>query len=363
MTSKLPRVIVTGNDSADLDSIISALLFAYISQLNDKSRLYIPLIKVPKVDLELRPELKFVFEGIETDYRQLICIDDIKLTPNDTGLVLVDHNKLTAPFNTEEWERCVIGVIDHHVDEKCYLDASFRIISAVGSTASLVMDYFHVDQQPKWLNNEIIQLALAPLLVDTMNLKWELGRTTELDIKVFNALTQHQVYTTTSNTDYYNEIERVKSEVDNLSTYDILRKDYKEFADVNGYRVGTSSVAWNFEAWISRDRLDVITSTLHRYARDRDLDVVLIVTGYEHDRDHTRGGDYRRELGLFIVNKNLLPVRTEFENNQSLQLQNIVSDNKHNLFFYKQGNVKLSRKQTWPLLKGCVESLPKKQKL
>ncbi|CEI85870.1 hypothetical protein RMCBS344292_00319 [Rhizopus microsporus] len=40
---KQPQVIVSGNDSADLDSIISSLLFAYFSNLRDKTKTYVPV--------------------------------------------------------------------------------------------------------------------------------------------------------------------------------------------------------------------------------------------------------------------------------------------------------------------------------
>lgn len=345
--------------NVDLDSIISSLLFAYLSRFENKEEVYIPLIKVPKADLELRPELKYVLNTIGLDYKKLVTIDEIDTT-HATDIVLIDHNHLTAPLNTEEWNNHVIGVLDHHVDEKLYLDAPMRVIDMVGSCVTLVLKQFGVSTSSPWLDEDIARLAMAPLLVDTVNLKWDLGRTTQADVEVYEVLSS-MVFTAQaqgSTESYFKAIERVKSEVDAMSNYDILRRDYKEFSDVNGYRIGTSAVTWNFNDWVKRenDSTESIVKAAKDYANERALDMEVIFTAFDHDREGA--GDYRRELAVFVINKDLLGVKKSLEENKELGLQSHhfkdSSTDNESYEFYKQGNVKMSRKQVWPLLKQLI---------
>jgi exopolyphosphatase len=311
--------------------------------LKDNTQLYIPLVKVPKADLQLRPELTFVFESAHVDTQKLVCIDEVQLTP--CALVLIDHNQVTSPFG-EEWSNKVVGVLDHHVDEHLYSNALLRVVQMVGSCVTLVLDHF--SESSDWLNDQVIQLALAPLLVDTVNFNKELNRTTDLDIHML-AWLKKSCHKQQDLTRYFKDIEHAKSQVDNMSNRDILRRDYKEFT-VNGYRIGTSSVPWYFQAWMDRDGVDTINEAVTSYGKERTLDMEVIFTSYDHD------GDYRRELAVFAFNKDLMPIKQTLEQTEKIQLDSFsVSSNAPHLDYYQQGNVKMSRKQVWPLLKEILE--------
>ncbi|KAI8641799.1 hypothetical protein BD408DRAFT_367737 [Parasitella parasitica] len=349
VNSTAKKVIVTGNDSADLDSIISALLFAYLSSKQDETTLYIPLVKVPKADLALRPELAHVMGLVHLDHQKLLCIDELTLDA-DASVVLVDHNHLTPPL--AQYDDRVIGVLDHHVDEHFYQSAPLRRVEMVGSCVTLVLDHF---PDYLWTNNtEIAQLALGPLLIDTVNLKWELGRTTELDVAVYHKLIEalygvQSTSTTLLTDDYFKSIEKVKSRVDTMSSYDILRRDYKEFV-VDGYRIGTSAVTWHFRAWAERDSAQAIKQAAIDYADKRQLDMEVIFTAFDHD------GDYRRQLAVFVIQPKLQRVQNNLEKNLDIQLTPIKEFEATG--FYDQGNIRMSRKQVWPLLKQLIEQPP-----
>ncbi|KAI8969341.1 hypothetical protein BDF20DRAFT_826847 [Mycotypha africana] len=336
--------IVTGNDAADLDSIISSLLFAYLSQQVDDSTIYVPLVKVPKADLKLRPELEYVMEQVQLDTNSLICLEEITLNPSKHQLILIDHNVATHPF-TAAFK--VVGVVDHHVDEKLYLDAEPRCIDMVGSCVSLVLNQFSSDL---WKDNKVIaQLALAPLLIDTVNLNWSLNRTTELDVKIHDVLKKFQP------DNYFHNIEKVKSQVDRMSSYDILRRDYKEFV-VGPYRIGTSAVTWYFDGWAKRDSPQIIEEAAYSYAQERQLDMEVILTAFDHDREGK--GDYRRELAILILNPQLQGVKHTIERDEQIQLKRKTGEfdgATKSLTFYSQGNLKMSRKQVWPMLKQLIE--------
>ncbi|KAI9493224.1 hypothetical protein BDB00DRAFT_380188 [Zychaea mexicana] len=340
-------VIVTGNDSADLDSIISALLFAYISNQQSPDVLYIPLVKVPLADLELRPEVGFVLESAGVNYKKLICIDHIGLPAlydANARVFLVDHNRLTAPFDENKWRERVNGVLDHHVDENQYTDTPIRIITTVGSCTTLVVLQF-----PGIFSNDktLSQLAVGPILVDTIGLRWDFGKTTETDEKAYDIVRKLASPSLT-----YDAIEQVKSRIQHLCTRDLLRKDYKEWV-VDGYRVGTSSLSWNFQGWIDRDGAEDIVQKTQEYINERQLDMEVILTGYNGE-----DGLYRRELALFVSHTALLLVKATLESDDSVGLKQfpfINAQSSSGVAFYSQGNVKLSRKQIWPLVQSIIE--------
>ncbi|KAI9274598.1 hypothetical protein BDA99DRAFT_533222 [Phascolomyces articulosus] len=345
-----PIVIVTGNDSADLDSIAAALLFSYISSQSSNNTLYIPLVKVPLADLELRPEVGFVLESVGVDYKKLICIDHIDLEAlyhANARVVLVDHNRLTLPFDETKWNDRVDGVLDHHVDEGQYTDIPLRIVTMVGSCTSLVVLQFPDAFQHGNDKTALCQLAVGPILVDTIGLRWEFGKTTDTDVKAYDI-----VKPSASDALTYDAIEQVKGRVQHLCTRDLLRKDYKEWI-VDGYRVGTSSLPWNFHGWFDRDGAKDIVDKTQTYMDERQLDMEIIMTGYNGE-----DGQYKRELALFVSHSALLLVKATLEGNDDvgLELLNLIhAQSSSGVAFYSQGNVKMSRKQIWPLVQSIIE--------
>ncbi|OBZ89282.1 Protein prune [Choanephora cucurbitarum] len=347
----IQKVIVTGNDSAGI------LLIAHDKQLihqDDSETLYIPFVKVPRADLALRPELKYVFEQISLDEQLLVCLDDIdldKLAHESTKLVLVDHNHLTSPLDTPLWHDRVVGVLDHHVDEKMYLNAPLRVVEMVGSCVTLVLNQFPQDH---WIiHRSLVQLALAPLLIDTVQLKWDLGRTTQKDMDLFELIQQH--YSNTINfDDYFKAIERVKARVDGMPSYDILRRDYKEF-HVKGHRIGTSAVTWYFDAWADRDGSSKsIEEAAMKFVQERGLAMEIVFTAFDHDKEGT--GDYRRQLAVMCLDTKMEAVKEALVQTEAVQLKPIDHLQTNRLTFYDQGNIKMSRKQVWPLVRELIES-------
>ena len=94
--------LTCGNESCDLDSIVSALVYAHYSAVMKlpSNSVSIPLLQCYREELALRPEVQLVFEMLGIKSSDLCCLDDIspsilsnvgKLT-----LVLVDHNAPTG---------------------------------------------------------------------------------------------------------------------------------------------------------------------------------------------------------------------------------------------------------------------------
>ncbi|CAO3638949.1 unnamed protein product [Cunninghamella blakesleeana] len=349
----------------NLNSIISSLIYAYISQQQTTDKLFIPFIKVPLCDLHLRPEVKYVFEqaGIETN--DLVCLNkasmmtDWKNKADDKlDIILVDHNQLTPP-TSELKHHNVIGIIDHHVDEKQYLNVPLRWIEMVGSCTSQVILLLKDELKQLSIDDQkaIAKLALAPILVDTIGLKWEFGKTTQKDIDAFEIVSTILYGTkeiSQQAIDYYDSIESIKTKVDHLCTRDLLRKDYKQWT-VNGYRIGTSSMSWYLKAWLERDGCEEIVKDTMSFIEERQLDMNIVLTSYDHSKE---GGKYERELALFVKNDDLLDIKKDLENDHHIGLRPLqqanYNNNNHLIGFYHQENIKLSRKQIWPIIQELL---------
>ncbi|CAO3607331.1 unnamed protein product [Cunninghamella echinulata] len=283
---------------------------------------------------------------------------------NKLDIILVDHNQLTPP-TSELKQYQVIGIIDHHVDEKKYLDAPLRWIEMVGSCTSQVILLLKDELKQLAIEDQkvIAKLALAPILVDTIGLKWEFGKTTQKDIDAFEIVSSI-LYNTKEITqpaiDYYNNIESIKTKVNHLCTRDLLRKDYKEWM-VNGYRIGTSSLSWYLNAWLDRDDYDQIVKETTAFMDERQLDMNVVLTSFDHSKN---GGKYERELAFFIKNNKLLTIKKDMEKDQHIGLTPLQGNlNSKDLFigFYQQRNIKLSRKQIWPIIQDLLKQLEKNQ--
>lgn len=320
--------------------------------------MYVPLVKVPSEDLQLRPELEYVLGSAGVDYKKLVCIDDLSLQSLPQAQVfLVDHNRLTPPFD-ESWERRVAGILDHHVDEKQYGSCPVRDIRMVGSCMTLVAEHFAdlLQGHPTYLH-VIAEIALAPILVDTHALRWEFGKTTQADVDAFQRLAKPLGSSEVDERmlQYFNQISAIKNRVQHLSTRDLLRRDYKQFT-VGPFRIGTSSMPWNFQEWIERDGLDKIEKDTLAYMTERNLDMEMVLDSFERD-------GYQRELALFIApNGRLRPVKEALEGNDEIQLKPYsqwVRD--PSIGWYNQGNIKMSRKQVWPLAQSIIEQLMHKR--
>lgn len=93
-----------GNESCDLDSIVSALVYAHFKTRefsNESSAtVSLPLLQCHKEDLALNQEATFLFNMLGIDGSDLLCLDDISpdvlSSIDQVSLVLVDHNTPTG---------------------------------------------------------------------------------------------------------------------------------------------------------------------------------------------------------------------------------------------------------------------------
>ncbi|EMD67119.1 hypothetical protein GGP41_007050 [Bipolaris sorokiniana] len=337
---------VIGNESADLDSMSSSILYAYLRSMSPQkkafSSVYVPITNIPAADIQLRPEYLAVFKHANIESKHLITLDDLpalsdirsKLAPENTRWILVDHNALQGQLGDIYADR-VAGVVDHHDDEgKVPADTGEegRIIEKSGSCTSLVANYC----RPAWdvlsessmssgashgqddsLSNDaafvqqwdadIAQLGLASILIDTANLQ-DASKTTEHDREAVGYLEAKimlcpRLAASFDRTRFYEEIDAAKKDIGSLQLQDILRKDYKQWDEAQ--RLGISSVV-KCIGFLEKKAGDegnaspreALLQAIKKFAKDRELGVFCLMT-----TSTSASGQFERELLLWAFDE------------------------------------------------------------
>lgn len=365
ISSNQKVTLVIGNESADLDSMTCQILYAYVRSMappkNAFTPLYIPITNMPASGINMRPEFLAVFKHANIEPTHLITLDDLpalseiqaKLKPENTKWILVDHNALQGQLGKIYSSR-VQGVIDHHDDEgKVPKDTGDepRIIEKSGSCTSLVTNYVRPtwdtlsgsalasgaahaqgdslsddDAVVKRWDASVAQLGLASILIDTANLK-DKGKTTDHDRKAVEFLEAKmmlcpQLATSFDRTAFYEEIDAAKKDIGPLRLQDILQKDYKEWDQSDGQKLGISSVVKaisflqdkaNKEAGSASS--EAFLNQLEAFAKDRGLDMYSIMT-----TSTSAGGEFQRELLLWAFTDTAVSWAKAFADNSRDEL-------------------------------------------
>ncbi|KAI9143237.1 DHHA2 domain-containing protein [Paraphysoderma sedebokerense] len=293
LASDEPFNLVIGNEAADLDSTISALIYGFLSSYPafesssstpshgssaSGARLTIPIINIPSADLPLRSDATYFLSrpSIATSFSKLFFTDNVPLRSLVSAgrikeVVLVDHNKLSP--SQEYLTPLVRGVIDHHADERIFCSSlvtsssmsgdsdsetgSIQIplytVSPVASATTLVASHFIdlIQSLPLTLKQLLSELLLGPITVDSVNFDVKIGRVKELDLKIGKELAKNLIRDNQSNSsngyvvadknelteerfteitkNLFDSISKAKSDIQGLSVSDLLRRDYKSF--------------------------------------------------------------------------------------------------------------------------------------
>ncbi|RDI76541.1 Baeyer-Villiger monooxygenase [Venturia inaequalis] len=406
---------VIGNESADLDSFASAILYAYIRSSyirssgptpNAVAPFYVPVTNIPAADISLRPEFLALLPHANLEREHIITLDDLPqaaetaIEPAHTRWILVDHNALQGALG-QTYAARVAGTIDHHDDENIIpmnTGSEPRIIAKTGSCCSLVTNYCREAwdalsssaQSPIAANartdsdnfvddasygslwdSQVAKLALAAVLIDTTNLKAE-DKVTEHDIEAVKILESKIASSPKGSKDYnrdnfFAEISDAKKDIAPLKLYDILRKDYKQWTE-GSLKLGVSSVVKPIdflikkakdEAGSSESDTDAFVNSLKTFATDRKLDILAVMTTFGRDKD-----GFQRELLVWALNPASSSAAAKFEKQSTAELGLVPLHRSAKDIDYEgqdgwrrvwqQGAVQHSRKRVAPLLREAM---------
>lgn len=332
---------VVGNEAADLDSMASAVLYAYFRAATDTntSNAYIPLINIPRADFKLRTEAVYLFEQAGIDPATLIFADEFDpatiAKKREVSLILVDHNRPTGALT--QLEDRVVGVVDHHADEGLFTDAEVRMIEPVGSAATLVAEAMMAGD-PALIEDGAASLLVGTILLDTVNMDPDAKRVTPRDKAIAEKLLAR---TGANQQELFDALQREKFNVSTLNSADLLRKDYKEWT-LGGVQLGISSVLLPIDDWLEKD--PDLPGSLATFAKKRKLDVLLSMNAFTSP-------SFTRELVVYCADKELRERVVAFLEASELQLNRKPGDGVDpSTALYAQGNVAISRKKLQPLL-------------
>ena len=336
--------IVMGNEAADLDSMASAVTYAWYLHLSDSSQNPFPLINIPRADFKLRTEAVFLFEEAGVNIDHLLFSDDMDLEKLKAGgnlkLVLVDHNKLAS--NQAGLETVITGILDHHADEESYPPAAVTDIRPVGSAATIVAESFLKDQRDS-LDTHLGTLLLGTILLDTVNLDPEAGRVTDDDSKAAKEIID---ISGLDSGKLFEKLQFEKFNVSSLDSYDLLRKDYKEW-QMDSVKLGIGSVLLPIRKWVAKD--PDIANECERYLKERDLDILLAMNAFTSP-------EFTRQLVVFVPDDSLRADTIAFLEGSDLGLEKLdVNSSAEGCTFYNQKNLGISRKKLQPILKNHFE--------
>ncbi|KAJ3144705.1 Exopolyphosphatase [Geranomyces variabilis] len=395
-TASQPVTVVIGNEAADLDSLISAVSYAYLkSNTTAKStgREYIPVVGIPRCDFALRTECPFTlrtaFPTVDIE-AALTFMDEIDLdgllAADRLELVLVDHNKL-AP-SLERFASAVVGIIDHHADEELYGNADPRVIRVVGSATSLIAEqWIDAGAADEHMEPGLATTMIAAVLIDTVNLVEEYARVTDDDRRAVEFLLPYArgaantasgspvAASLAADTDQsflrnlYAGVHHAKVSISALSAVDLLRKDYKEWV-IAGYRLGISSVSWHIRGsngWAARDGFSNLRAACSKFAAERNLDLHVVMTAFDYSSGNSNiesARGFERELlvnfcGKLVNDPNKVSAfLAELEKQtDQLELQRVEEPELGTSRLYLQHNIRSSRKQVQPIMERILAHL------
>jgi exopolyphosphatase len=287
---------VIGNESADLDSMASTLMYAFYLRClqRDSAKVLIPLMNIPREDFALRRDVSYMFGQVGIDPGLLIFRDEIDLSDlhrrGRLQITLVDHNRLGR--SQSALAGAVMEIVDHHQDTADILGIGQRLIEPVGSTATLVAEKI-LSEFSDLLDRPLAFLLLGTILADTVNLDAHAKRATNRDRETAEALKN---WCSENTEQLYNLLIDLKTDLSGLNTNQILRKDFKA-QYLGAVQCGISSVPLSIEGLAASD--NGWPARIAEFAHRRCLDLYLVMLYQQKPR-------FKRQLIAFSEDEHLL---------------------------------------------------------
>ncbi|KEG10685.1 putative acidocalcisomal exopolyphosphatase [Trypanosoma grayi] len=350
-----------------MDSVIGSIYLAfYLEKNNDLGKkYYIPTLNFEKEDLPLRNDVAKLLSlhGVATENVFSVIgrpgmpdyIDLQKVAPE---VILYDHNKLISSqsFLSDR----VIGVIDHHADEKLYMDQtiSFRRIETAGSACTLVAELFREAE----LRVPCAELLLAPIVLDTVNYNPSQKKVTDRDIQATQWLLE-QTTTSIDLTNLFSELSAWKTDVLGLSVSQHLRRDYKNFefpfkeSNAGSLQIGISSISCRIDEVLASRSMEEFMSNCLEFLTLRKLDVLLLAFA------GVRGpGNYCRQIAFLARGMPFQALKDyagSSPDNVVFTLLSTTQSKEWTLLSYELSDPSVSRKKLAPSLGRFLSSWSK----
>uniref|UniRef100_A0A8D0HIQ7 Uncharacterized protein n=1 Tax=Sphenodon punctatus TaxID=8508 RepID=A0A8D0HIQ7_SPHPU len=215
--------VVLGNKSCDLDSLISAVTYAYfLDKVTPPDVLCLPVLNIPRREFSYCTETRFILEELNIPESFHIFRDEINLHQlNEDGklsLILVNSNVLTR--DDKILESAVVKIINP--DERC--DGSLELQE---SSSSLVAKEI-LQKAPELITQQLANLLRGSILFKCMSVEPE--RMTEKQEEMLSLL-EEKFPELPPREDIISVLQETQFNSQGLSIEEAMLKDLKELTD------------------------------------------------------------------------------------------------------------------------------------
>ena len=234
---------IVGNEASDADSIVCAIVLAYLYNALYPENKYIPFMQKSFKKVHTRFDFLKICEI--SNFHEIDLFDTTHLALNDDAdecmqvdeWILVDHN-----FPTMMQIKKIREIIDHHAIEGSHEGVLGPVfIEEVASCATLIAE--RVVHSGISFPTNMYQILYLTIIVDSNNLSK--SKTTEKDLKsIHQLLALLPPGVADSTNEWYEQICDAKTDPNfwnNASIPDMLEQDFKKF-HMGIYRVGIAVI-------------------------------------------------------------------------------------------------------------------------
>ncbi|XP_068236710.1 exopolyphosphatase PRUNE1 isoform X2 [Palaemon carinicauda] len=304
----------------------------------------VPSLNIQQEDYPLKTEVSYWLSKHGVTQEHIIFRNELDLAREkalDVKLTLVDHN--VQAINDKDLEPLVVSILDHHKLERPNPENvrdGIRI-EMVGSCSTLVAEEV-LEKLPDILDNTTASLLYGTIILDTVNLNKEAKRVTAKDIEVCQHL-QSRMNFEPNNNDIFKELTAAKSDVSNLTSEELLRKDVKvvEGCDL---KIAIPSIPMSVKRYLEQPG---VSETLKHHCAKHDY-AVIVIMGITITEEKVS-----RDIAVYSVNDELKKKVTHHLQSASdgiLQLEPMDISVECGLV-YIQKNHAASRKVVLPLIR------------
>ncbi|XP_034251535.1 exopolyphosphatase PRUNE1 isoform X2 [Thrips palmi] len=354
--------IILGNESCDLDSVVSALCLGLLMHSQGTRSSCIPVLNIPREEYALKTEVTYFLSknGISEDL--LTFRDEVDLAALHAAgrlrLTLVDHHALperdrplyASLASVTPDEPSAVAVLDHRPRDAVAAAAWPRdcevVINVVGSCASLVGERI-LALAPELFDAQVADLIRGTVLLDTACFSAQADRTTPSDTAIVSACEERGTGHASDRSATFEDIIAARKDVSELTALQILHKDMKV---VRGLPLpGMPLLVQDF---LQRaDAAEALAALCAKHLSDA---AVVMGMSFSGEASST----LRRDIAVYSAGGKEQPAKTLVEalqKDESLQLVERPCA-LPGVSLFDQRNTKCSRKQVLPLVQAALSA-------
>lgn len=350
-----PAIIVTGNSSGDLDSLVCSYVKAQLIRLEEGVKKHIvSLFQISRSEWKLHPEADLLFRSCNVDLKGILYLDELPLSEykklsrsNDLGIILTDHNQMESVLSV--FKKDIIEIVDHHLDTSLANNTVKKTIFNTGSCSTLIAEQFFtkLSQKSELFNaqnvKEIANLLYFTIRIDTDHLAGNPDYDLKRDLQALKILSEM----ISLPEDFITQLKKEKNNFRNFTLEDHLSKDYKSWQYCSGV-YGISSVYKSSDNYIQNPQWN---SVLTSFMKKKEIQILFL---------------------MHLINKPIIKRELTVAFSQSfhwekevvLQLRDSNYFNKkkvphrgEKVYFFTQNDSGLSRKKIQPYLGKILDML------